>query len=138
MVEQKELQEKLLTYRILEARLNSLLKQREMILNKLAEIQSTLASIDEIEKSDNVLFSIGSEAYTLGKIIDKKNLIVEVGANVALEKTIEEGKETLNKRRSELESGLNSVQKEMIEISVAMEKLGPEIQKLGEKITQAG
>jgi prefoldin alpha subunit len=133
MTDQKELQEKILTYRILEARFDSLLKQRDMIANKLVEIQSTLASIDEIEKSEEILFPIGAEAYTPGKITDKKKLIVEIGASIAMEKTIEEGKEILNKRKTELENSLNNMQKDMIEISNAMSMLAPEIQILSRK-----
>lgn len=131
MVERKELQEKILAYRILEARLDSLLKQRNMLASKLIEIQTTLQSIDEIEKGKGeILFPIGSEAYTFGKVIDKKKLIVGIGANVALEKSVEKGKEILNKRRKELENALNGLQKSIVEISSNLGQLGPEIEKL--------
>jgi prefoldin alpha subunit len=142
MVEKKELQEKILTYRILEARLDGLLKQRDMVVSKLIEIQTTLASIDEIEKSkEEILFPIGSEAYTFGKVIDKKKMIVEIGANVALEKTVEEGRQTLNKRKEEMENALNALQKDIAQISAGLEQLGPEIEEMAkamEKETKAG
>lgn len=142
MSEQKELQEKILTYRILEARLDSLLKQRDMIASKLIEIQTTLASLSEIEKSkEEILFPIGAEAYTFGKVIDKKKMIVEIGANVALEKGVEEGKEILNKRKAEMENALNAIQKDVAQISAGLEQLGPEIQEMAESLekeTKAG
>jgi len=142
MAEQKELQEKIITYRILESRLDSLLKQRDVLASKLIEIQITLQSINEIEKSkEEILFPIGSEAYTFGKVIDKKKVIVEIGANVALEKTVEEGKKILDKRRLEIENALNTVQKNIIEISSGLEQLGPEIEELAktlEKESEAG
>lgn len=137
MAEQKELQEKILTYRILEARLDSLLKQRDMLASKLIEIQSTLDSIDEIEKGkEEILFPIGAEAYTFGKVTDKKKMIVEIGANVALEKTVEEGKQILNKRETEMENTLNVVQRGIAELSSGLEQLGPEIQELGKKLEE--
>jgi prefoldin alpha subunit len=130
-MEQKKLEEKILTYRILEARLNALTRQRNLIVNKIIEIESTLQSIDEIEKSDReMLFSLGSEAYATGKITDKKKIIVEVGANIALEKSIEEAKKTLRKRRGELENSLNAVQNEIINISSFLQVLAEEIRKL--------
>lgn len=136
---ERELQEKIVTYRILESRLDALIRQRDLLAKKIIEIQSTLASIDEIEKSkEGILFPIGGEAYTTGKVIDKEKLIVEIGANVALEKTVVEGKETLNKRRSELESALGEIQKEILRISAAIDQLGPEIQELSQKLQQAG
>jgi prefoldin alpha subunit len=139
-MEKKELQEKIIAYRMFEARLDGLIKQRDMLISKLAEIQTTLNSIDEIEKSkEEVLFPLGSEAYTFGKVIDNKKMIVEIGANVALEKTPEEGKEILKKRMEEIEKALNSIQQNIIETSFALNQLGPEIQENIEKDqTQAG
>jgi len=135
MAGEKELQEKMLTYRILEARLESLLKQRDMVASKLLEIQTTLASMNEIEKSnEEILFPIGAEAYTFGKVIDKKKFIVDIGANVALEKTAEEGKQILNKRKEEMENVLNSMQTDIAQISSTLEVLGPEIQMMAEQI----
>lgn len=139
MQERKELQEKILTHRILEARLDSLLKQRDILASKLIEIQTTLKSVDEIQKSKGmVLFPIGSEAYTFGKVMDKKKLIVEIGANVALEKTVEAGKEILNRRKAEMENVLNTVQKNIFEISSSLGSLGPEIQELAKKLERKG
>lgn len=130
---EKKLREKLLTYRILESRLNSLLRQRDLIASKIVEIQTTLASIKEIVKSEReILFPLGSEAYTTGKVTDKDKLIVEIGANIALEKNVKEGKATLNKKRLELESALAAVQNDVSKVSSTMGQLGPEIQKLVE------
>lgn len=135
MPEEKELQEKILAYRILESRLNSLLQQRDIVVSKILEIQTTLASIDEIKKSKkDVLFPLGSEAYTRGKVTSKNKLIVEIGAGIALEKTTKEGKKTLEERKSEFESALDKIQSDITAISSRMDKLGPEIKELSEKL----
>jgi len=136
---EKELQEKIVAYRILESRLDSLLKQRDTVVSKIIELQTTLASMEEIEKeSEEILFPIGSEAYAFGKIADKKKMIVEVGANVALEKTVEEAKEIIKKRSEELGNVLNSIEKEVMEVSSSLEVLGPEINELAEEESKAG
>jgi prefoldin alpha subunit len=133
MAERKEMQEKILTYRILENRLDSFLKQREMVVSKLIEIQNTLSSMDEIEKSkEEILFPIGAEAYAFGKVVDKKRVMVDIGANVILEKTVEEGKQILEKRKAEIENDLNEMQREIAEMSAALEQLGLEIQETPE------
>lgn len=135
MKERKELQEKILAYRVLEARLDSLLKQRDLIASKIVEIQTTIQSIEEMGKAKGkTLFPIGSEAYTFGRIANREKLIVEIGANVALEKTTEEGKETLNKRREEMENALSTIQRNILEISSSLEALGPEIRELAKKV----
>ena len=137
---EKELQEKIMTYRILESRLDSLLKQRDLVASKLIEMQTTLASIDEIHKSaSEILFPIGSEAYASGEVVDKDKIIVEIGANIALEKSVEDGKEILNKRGKTLEESLNEIQREISNLSAAINQLGPEIQELTQELqSQAG
>jgi prefoldin alpha subunit len=133
MVERKELQEKILTYRILESRLDTLLKQRDVVASKLVEIQNTLDSMDEIEKTkEEILFPIGAEAYTFGKVVSKNRVMVDIGANVILEKNVEDGKEILNKRKTEMENALGSMQRDIAEVSSALEQLGSEIQEIGE------
>jgi prefoldin alpha subunit len=127
---QKELQEKIIVYRILEMKLNSLLRQRDLIASKILEVGGTLAGINEIEKSGEILFPLGSDAYTFGKITEKNKIIVEIGAGIALEKSIEESKIFLEKRKTELENVLAQTQKDISEISSAMSQLSKEIQSL--------
>jgi prefoldin alpha subunit len=133
MEKERELQEKILAYRIFESRLNALLKQRDLIVNKIVEINSTLESIDEIEKSDEALFSIGSEAYVKGKIVDKEKVIIEIGANIAIEKNMKEAKETLEKRKREMEKSLAQIQEEAMKISSGLESLADEIRELSKR-----
>ena len=130
---EKDLQEKILTYRVLEARLDGLLKQRDALIAKLIEMQSTIASIEEIEKSDEFLFQIGSQAYTPGKVIDKNNIVIEVGAGIALEKTAKEAKETLESRKKDMENFLSEMQGEIETISSTLESLGQELNELAAK-----
>ncbi len=130
---QKEIEEKVINLRILEAKLNSLLKQREIILNKILEIDSTLSGIDEIQNGDKkILFPIGSGVYIPGKVHEKK-MIVEIGSNIALQKNAEETKNFLKKRKEELQNTLGSIQKEILEVSQLTDTLHEEIQKLSQK-----
>ena len=133
------MQEKILIYRAMEARLGGLVNQRDMLVNKIMELQSTLNSVDELKKSGGeVVFPIGSEAYKVARAIEKDRLIVEVGANIALEKTTEEGKIILGKRKKELENFINQVQQEIAKVSNAISQLQPEIQEMANKLQQAG
>ncbi|MEM7825275.1 MAG: prefoldin subunit alpha [Candidatus Aenigmatarchaeota archaeon] len=129
-MEEKELEEKILIYRFLEARFNSLMKEREILLTKLLEIQTSMQSIEEIKKSDEILFAIGSEAYVFGRIKEKERVILDVGGGIALEKTPEEAKKTLEKRKLGIEKTLNEVERNIVEISSRLQKLAPEIEKL--------
>jgi len=126
---EKELKEKVLAYRILEARINGLLKNREMLVAKLVEIENTIESIKELKKNDNILFSLGSDTYAFGKLTERK-LIMEVGANVAFEKPVEQALDTLNKKKEEFENILKGMEKEISEVSSALDELATDLQEI--------
>jgi len=132
---ENQLKEKLLAYRALESRITTLAKQQNMFASKILELQSTIESIDEIKKGDkagktanDILFPLGSAAYTKGVIADKNRLIVEVGAGVALEKTSDDATAILEKRKKELQQAIGLVQKEIQNISVMMQKIETDAQ----------
>lgn len=131
---EKELQEKLITYRLIEARIESLLKQREILIKTLMELENTIEGIEELEKkSEDLLFSIGSQTYMPARIIEKNKLIVEIGANVALEKSLEDGKKILEKRREEIEKSVESIETAINQLSSKLKEIDEEVKKFFEK-----
>jgi prefoldin alpha subunit len=134
MVNQKELQEKIMTYRVLQSRLDETIKQRELVMNKIVEVENTLSSLDEIEKTDKEsLFPVGPEAYVFGKLTNNKKMLVGIGANIILEKTFDEGKEMLKKGKDELEIAMKEIQDEISRLSADLQQLTPELQEMIEK-----
>lgn len=134
MVRETELQEKIVAYRILEARLNGLIEQRRALINKIAEIQLTKSSLDEIKTQAKILIPLGAEAHVCGRVEDISKIIIEVGAGVALEKPIKEGRDLLEKREEEMKNILTQVENNIAEVSMNLEKLGPEIEDLVKKL----
>jgi len=133
MVEEKELQEKVILHRLIGAKIESLLRQRESLLQILDEVEETIKGIEEIEKeNEDFLFSIGSQTYIPCKIADKK-LIVELGANIAIEKNLEEGKQILDKRRGEILKSIESIEVAINQLSSSLKELEEEIKKMIEK-----
>lgn len=131
---EKELHEKMMIYKTLESRLEVLTRQRELIGSKIAEIASTIESINEISKNnENTLFKLGGEAYVHGNITDKGRILVDIGAGIILEKSSEEGIKTLDGRKKELESTMNEIQTNISQLSAAMNHLGTEINELIKK-----
>lgn len=134
MTNQKELQEKILAYRILQSKLEESLKQREILMNRIMEIENTIEAIEESGKNDKeTLFPIGSDTFLLGKVTDKNKMLVGIGANILLEKSFEEGKESLNKNKVDLEIAMKEIQHEINHLSSDLQRLTPEIQEMVEK-----
>ncbi len=135
MVKEESLREKILAFKSFEARLQGLLQQRDLLAKSINEMQSTLETVDELQKNpkEEIIFSIGSAAYMPGKTIENKKLIVEVGAGVALEKSTEEAKKIIEARKKEFEKTLSEIQIEALNIGQLLDQLAPIIQKLSEK-----
>jgi prefoldin alpha subunit len=135
MSNQKEFQEKLLLYQLLENKINSLMKRREMIISKIMEVETTINSLEELDKNkgEDILFPLGSNTYIPGTIKKKEKVIVELGANVAVEKDTEKTKEILQSRRNNLQTSLQTIEKELVNASREMAKLEPEIRSMVEK-----
>jgi len=132
-MEERDLQEKVAVYRVLEARLEAAIKQRDSIASRIVEMQAVKESIGELEKSDDVIFPVGSDVFAFGKIAEKKKVMVAVGAGVIMEKSIAEAKEILDKRREGMEQVMKEVQGNIEKVSSTLEQLGSEIQSTMEQ-----
>ncbi len=127
------LQEKIATYRFLESRMQALSDQRNVAANRINEINSTISSLGEIENNKGeILFPVGSSAFVPGKIVERNKIIVEIGANIAIEKNFEDAKKALEKNRAEIEKISKEIENEMRETSKIMENLAPEIENMAE------
>jgi len=133
-MEERDLQEKVAVYRVLEARLEAVIKQRDAIASRIVELRAVKESIGELEKSGDAIFPIGSDVFAFGKVADKKKVMVAVGAGVVMEKTIAEAKEILDKRREEMEQVMKEAQDNIEKVSATLEQLGSEIQSRMERV----
>lgn len=129
----EDLQKKLLLYQVLQSRLEALGKQREAILSRIWEIETTIRAIKEVEKSENLLFPLGSDVFVEGKAKDRQNFLLKVGSNVVLRKSKEESIKFLNEKKEKLENSLVQMEKEMDKTLEKLSRLIPEIQKLARK-----
>jgi len=128
--EEKDLREKILFYHALQERLETLLKERQVVLSKINELQTTLRNIEELKRNKKVLFSIGSNAFVPGKVLEKGKLIVEVGANIALKKSFDEGREIIEKRIEQANKVLRDLEEGIRNTSTLLERLTPQIQSM--------
>jgi len=135
MNEKQEFQEKLMRYQILDGRIKALMNRREFLLSRILEIETTLSSMEEVEKSKGgeIFLPLGSSVHVPGTLHKTKKMMVELGADIAIECTIDKGKAVLEKRRKTIEDGLQAIEKELAGLSNELLKLEPEIRAILEK-----
>lgn len=91
--------------RILEGTAETLQSRVNLVNAALTELRVASMTMDglEKEKEDTSLFvPIGGGSYIKAKLESADKVIVGIGANVAVERTIKEAKENLGKRIAEL------------------------------------
>ncbi|MFQ6052357.1 MAG: prefoldin subunit alpha [Candidatus Hydrothermarchaeota archaeon] len=135
--EKKELQQLLMELEIYSARIESLKQQNELINTSIAELLTTVQTLDEIselEKDSEILTPIGSGSYIHAKIADTKNVVLGLGADVAMEKSIPDAKESIESRIGELQAVQEEIQKTMADLVEKIEKIRPRATSLAQKL----
>jgi len=129
--DERIVREKVLAYKSLEERMDALARQQDAFISKVAEINSTLASIDEAAKSPaEAMVPLGTAVYARGSVDGKAKLLVEVGAGVAVERTAAEAKAILEARRKDLEQAIETLQKDMQTIVAMLQRIESETQAM--------
>ena len=119
---QKELQERYMEMQMLEQQIRQIQQQIQMLENQLMELIATIQGLDDFEKTSigtDILVPLSPGIFTKATLKDNKDVIVNVGANVAVKKDIRSTKDLINKQA--------------VEIKRFQEEMMVELQKLGLK-----
>ncbi len=130
---QKELQEKLVLYQLLQQTLESLKGQALLLQNRFVELETTKQALEDIKglnAANETLVPLGSGFYVHGKINDTKKLLVNVGAGVMLNKEIGPSMDMINEKRAEVEKALESIQENLNHIVQRINQIGAELQEV--------
>jgi prefoldin alpha subunit len=132
MSKKEELQKKIIQFQILNTTLAALQEKAKIINQQKEELQKTKNAIEELKtiNPNKALIPLGSGNFIYGRIDDTENIIVGVGAGVAIKKKRKEAIEILNLKLRELEVSMNDVTNQMQVLSQQLEKLQIEIEKL--------
>lgn len=118
---------------LLEATLNvikSRLDMTEATLNESQMALETLKALESAKEGDNILVPIGASSYIFAKVENINKVVVGVGANVCVEKSIKESIDMINERISKLEQIKASLQQQFIQASQRLEENRENLERL--------
>ncbi|AEH07351.1 prefoldin subunit alpha [Methanothermococcus okinawensis] len=93
------------------------------------ELMKSIESMNGLKESKEILIPLGGGAFVKAEVIDSENIIVGAGADVFLEKNIDEVVEDFKKSSEELTNAETMI-KEQIEKTVKfMEKMQKDLEK---------
>ena len=113
-------------HREYQARAEAIQQQRSMVQVSIEECVRALGTIAELENLEgemDTMLPIGSGSFLHAKLNKIDNVVVNVGAGISVEKSVEGAKETLNKRKGELEKVLEQMTQSLTQISQNMKAI---------------
>ncbi|AIU70663.1 prefoldin subunit alpha [Thermococcus eurythermalis] len=135
MVE-KEMEKLAYEYQLLQAQAQLLAQNLELLtlgMNEFKAVRETLEGLKKTEGEAEILVPIGAGSFLRGKITDKENAIVSVGAGYAVEKNLDSAIEYLDERIKEYEEAIARTQDALKKIEAQLGELARKAQELQAK-----
>jgi len=106
--------------------LQVLQNQLEVLDNQVKELNLVKESLDSVSKSEGneeILIPMGAGIYIRGNMKEKTKVIMNVGANVVIEKNIDEALKLVDSQIEEMARIKGIMQEEITDISMDMQKM---------------
>ena len=140
MEDQQKLEEMVNQLNIYKSQSDILQQQIEAIRGSIAEIEILESTLKEIKNKDSLetLVPVGAGSFINAEIKKTDEIIMSVGAGVAISKTLEEAKETTASQKEELNESLNKMLDSLQKIGQIVAELSPQAEALMAKLQGAG
>jgi prefoldin alpha subunit len=124
--------------RLLESYYQEVLGRQQSVSAALIDTRAALEALDSLSLSENssLLVPIGGGTLIPVEAPPIKNLVVSVGAGVAIEKDRDSAKSFLSARKSELEKAVSSLEQQRKEIGSRLEVGRATIQRIADASAQ--
>lgn len=115
-------------------------QQLEQIQASMTEVQILENTITEIEgeKDIETLAPLGAGSFISAKITNTETIIMPIGADLAVKKTIPEAKETLEIQKKELEEIHTRMTNNLKQITARINELTPQAESLMQQLQSQG
>ena len=111
---EKKAQEMYMEFKAIEQHIKQLQQQLEAVTNQLIELHGTGSSLEEFRKIDSgkeIFVPLSSGIFAKASVQDTSELLVNVGAGVAVKKDVESTKKLIQNQIEEIKK----IQKHMVE-----------------------
>jgi prefoldin alpha subunit len=128
----QNLQQQLTQYRYIEEQRNLYQSQLELVNASLANLQNTKLTLEKIKEGvkedDDILLPIGGLIKIRAKIIDTQKILVSVGQDIVIEKSLDESISFLESIIEKQKESLKFVVEKLQNIELALQSMGESIQ----------
>ena len=132
MEDSQNLQQQLTQYRYIEEQRNLYQSQLELVNASLANLQNTKLTLEKIKEGvkddDDILLPIGGLIKIRAKITDTQRILVSVGQDVVIEKSLDDSISFLENIIDKQKESLKFVVEKLQNIELALQSMGESIQ----------
>ncbi len=128
-MENEKLQKAMFEMNVMENKLKQLDQQLSILEQHILQDEGIEANIEELSKSGKaeVVLPLGGGIFSQGSMDKIDKLLVSVGANVLVEKTVEEAKKSVSKRKEKMISAREDLANQVKTIVESMARIEKEI-----------
>lgn len=104
-IDKQEMQQRALKMQIIEQQVNQVQKQLRNFENQLMDLDVTKQSLEELKKSkldSETLSMLSPGIFVKTKLAENKDVIINVGGNVAVKKNVEDAKKLIEDQIGEV------------------------------------
>ncbi|MBU7013416.1 MAG: prefoldin subunit alpha [Theionarchaea archaeon] len=116
--------------------LASNVERLSMYLQELAASRATLEGMQSLKKGDEILVPIGASSFIRARIDDIEKVIVGVGSNVSMDKTLGDAAASMQERMNLVESKIKESQDAYIKVAQKLDVFTAEAQRRVQSISQ--
>jgi len=122
MGNEEAMQEKYMQFQMLQQQMEEINQELQMLMQQQAELELSINAVKELEKTkvnNEILAPLANGIFIKTELKDNQTLVVNVGSDVTVEKTIPEVLELLEKHQQ-------TVNQKVIEMDLLMRELSSE------------
>ena len=140
MDDQQKLQQMIHELNVYKSQADLLQQQIDALNASMAELEVLKSTINEMKDKDSVesLIPVGGGAFMEGEIKNTSNVVMSIGAGVAVKQTTEEAIETINSQEEELKDNLDKALKSLQKVSDYIGQLSPAAENLARALQAEG
>lgn len=134
---EERLQEKLLQVEYLKAYGESIHQQLALVattMNELSVAKEALGNLKSMKENSEILVPMGGGAYAKAKVSDTKTVLMNLGADVLADKSLDEGLAMVDSQIKKLEEARNQLNSNVTRINESLRQLAPELQELAKQV----
>ena len=127
--------------RYLEETVNEIQSRINMTNAAITELRvssMTLEGLEKEKKGSQLFVPIGGGSYVKAKLVTAKKVIVGIGADVAVERTLKEAKEELEARIAELEKTKEALGQQFNQVIGRMQENRDKMEEVTAKLREEG